>query len=214
VEKSAGDQTQEELSASLPSAFFRQPWNSRRRWRGGGSVVDDQWIYERAGDGSARFVLGMVGLNPLVCFGINPSTAVPNAPDRTVARVSRFAADNGYDSWTMLNVYPQIATDPKDLDRAYRQDLKAENERQIAGIIAGRPLTLLAAWGGLIASRPYLPALLSDILKLTSVAGCDWVSLGYSTKDGHPRHPLFVRSDTALQPFSVERYLEGDTQRG
>jgi hypothetical protein len=177
-------------------------------------VVDDQWIYERAGDGSARFVLGMVGLNPLVCFGINPSTAVPNAPDRTVARVSRFAADNGYDSWTMLNVYPQIATDPKDLDRAYRQDLKAENERQIAGIIAGRPLTLLAAWGGLIASRPYLPALLSDILKLTSVAGCDWVSLGDSTKDGHPRHPLFVRSDTALQPFSVERYLEGDTQRG
>ena len=173
-------------------------------------MTHDQWIYERAADGSARYVLGTVGLNPLVCFGINPSTAVPNAPDRTIARVSRFAADNGYDSWTMLNVYPQIATDPKDLDRACRPVLKAENERQIAGMIAGRALTLLAAWGGLIASRPYLPSLLRDILKLTSVAGCDWVSLGDSTKGGHPRHPLFVRADTPLQPFGVERYLQAE----
>jgi hypothetical protein len=73
----------------------------------GNAVADDQWIYERSADGSARFVLGTVGVNPLVCFGINPSTAVPNAPDGTVARVSKFAVD----SWTMLNVYPQIATD-------------------------------------------------------------------------------------------------------
>lgn len=168
----------------------------------------DQWIYERAPDGSARFVLGTIGLNPLVCFGINPSTAAPNALDRTVSRVHRFAADNGYDSWTMLNVYPQISTDPKALDQTYRQDLKAENERQIAGVIAGRRLTLLAAWGGLIASRPYLPSLLGDILRLPSISRCDWVSLGDSTKDGHPRHPLYMRADTPLQPFSVERYLQ------
>lgn len=176
----------------------------------GGPVTHDQWIYERSADGSARFVLGTVGLKPLVCFGINPSTAAPNALDRTVARVSRFAADNGYDSWTMLNVYPQIATDPKKLDQEYRQELKAENERQIAGVIAGRPLTILAAWGGLISSRPYLSALLGDILRLTSLAGCDWVSLGDPTKDGHPRHPLYVRADTQLRPFTVGRYLQGD----
>ena len=77
----------------------------------GSAVAHGQWIYERSADGSARFVLGTVGVNPLVCFGINPSAAVPNAPDRTVARVGNFAVDNCYDSWTMLNVYPQIATD-------------------------------------------------------------------------------------------------------
>jgi hypothetical protein len=32
-------------------------------------------------------------------------------------------------------LYPQIATDPKDLDHAYRRDLKAENERQMVGMI-------------------------------------------------------------------------------
>ncbi|WP_158252741.1 DUF1643 domain-containing protein [Cryobacterium sp. N21] len=166
-----------------------------------------RWIYERAADGSARYALGTVGLNPLVCFGINPSTAVPNALDRTVSRVNNFALDNGFDSWIMLNVYPQIATDPRDLDRVYRPDIKDENERQIAKIIDGRPLTILAAWGGLITSRPYLPALLEDILQLTSASGCSWISLGDPIKSGHPRHPLYARGDAPLQAFSMDNYL-------
>ncbi|WP_193597791.1 DUF1643 domain-containing protein [Microbacterium sp. YJN-G] len=168
--------------------------------------MTEQWIYEHAADGSARFVLGAVGKNPLVCFGINPSTAVPAAPDRTVARVTRFAADNGYDSWTMLNVYPQISTDPKGLHLEHDVELKAENERHIARMTAGRP-TLLAAWGGLVTSRPYLWSLLTDILKITTAAGAQWVSLGAPTKDGHPRHPLYVRADTPLVPFDIEGYL-------
>ena len=164
------------------------------------------WTYERSADGAARFVLGTIGRNPLVCFGINPSTAMPLAPDRTINRVSKFAAANGCDSWTMLNVYPQIATDPKNLDRECRPELKTANEHHITQTIAGRQLTLLAAWGGLISFRPYLPSLLNDIIQLTTAAGCDWVSLGAPTKAGHPRHPLYVQADTPLQPFSVDGY--------
>ena len=167
-----------------------------------------QWVYETTADGSARFVLGTVGLNPLVCFGINPSTAAPNSPDRTISRLSRFAADNGFDSWTMLNVYPQITTDPRNLDRVYRPELKAENERHIATQLGGRPLTLLAAWGGLIASRPYLPSLLVDILQSSAVADCSWLSLGEPTKDGHPRHPLYRPAETPLQQFDMNAYLQ------
>jgi hypothetical protein len=175
----------------------------------GDHVAPVQWIYERAVDGSARFVLGTAGQNPLVCFGINPSIATPDALDPTVKRVRRFAVNNGYDSWTMLNVYPQIATDPRDLDRLHRAELKDENERQIAALIDGRALTLLAAWGGLVTSRPYLPALLRDILELTSRAGCQWVSLGDSTKHGHPRHPSRLAAETPLQPFDMDSYLHG-----
>ena len=171
-------------------------------------MASDQWIYEPSADDSARFVLGTVGVKPLVCFGINPSTAAPGVPDRTVARVSKFAVDNGYDSWTMLNVYPQIATDPKNLDREYRPDLKAENERHIADTIDDRPLTLLAAWGGLISIRPYLPLLLKDIIRLNSVARCNWIALGDPTKGGHPRHPLYVRAATPLKVFNMNEYLE------
>ncbi|WP_194384368.1 DUF1643 domain-containing protein [Microbacterium luteum] len=170
-------------------------------------MTQEGWIYERSSDGAARFVLGTGGENPLVCFGINPSTAKPGALDPTAKRVARFAQDNGFDSWAMLNVYPQIATDPKRMDREYRLELKTENERQIERAIDGRSLTLLAAWGGLIVSRPYLRRLLSDIVTVTASAGCDWVSLGEPTKDGHPRHPLYVRSEVKLAHFAIDRYL-------
>lgn len=36
--------------------------------------MSEQWLYRPNVDNSARFVLGTVGDNPLVCFGVNPST--------------------------------------------------------------------------------------------------------------------------------------------
>ena len=164
-----------------------------------------QWVYVHTVDNSARFVLGTVGQNPLVCFGINPSTAKPNALDPTVARVSGFATSNGYDSWIMLNVYPQIATNPTDLDQNFLPALKTENELQIEAVLEGRSFTLLAAWGVLINKRPYLRSLLRDIIALPSLSACDWVSLG-QTDDGHPRHPSRVASGIPLEPFDMDRY--------
>ncbi|WP_404311527.1 DUF1643 domain-containing protein [Agrococcus terreus] len=171
------------------------------------------WIYQRSADGSARFVLGTVGENPLVCFGINPSTAVPGAPDPTVRRLMGFAARDGFDSWVMLNVHPQISTDPRGLDHVFRPDFKTENERHIARVIDGRPLTLLAAWGGLIESRPYLRPLLKDIVQLADAAGYEWVSLGDPIAGGHPRHPSRARGDAPLQRFDVTAYLRASDRR-
>lgn len=172
-------------------------------------TTQSPWVWERTPDNSARFVLGTQGRNPLVCFGINPSTAVPGVPDPTVKRVMSFAAANGYDSWTMLNIYPQIATNPDDMDEEHRLDLKSENERHIAALLAGRPLTLLAAWGNLITKRVYLRSLLQDLVKISAAAGCDWVSLGAPTLKMHPRHPLYVRGGTPLQRFDMDQYLRG-----
>ena len=166
-----------------------------------------QWIYERSVDGTARFALGTVGLKTLICFGVNPSTAVPGDPDPTVRRVTSFAARDGFDSWIMLNLYPQISTDPKGLDRVCDPLLKLENERHIARLIDGRPLTLLAAWGGLIDTRGYLLSLLEDIVRVTDTAGCDWVSLGEPLGGGHPRHPSRARGDAPREPFDMSSYL-------
>ena len=38
-----------------------------------------KWIYKNNTDNTCRYVLGILGDNPLICFGINPSTAEPKA---------------------------------------------------------------------------------------------------------------------------------------
>ena len=74
-----------------------------------------KWTYITNKDNSARYTLGKLGSKMLFFVGINPSTARPDDLDRTVARVENFAFNNGYDGWLMLNVYPQRATNPKDM---------------------------------------------------------------------------------------------------
>ena len=165
-----------------------------------------RWLYERTVDDAARFVLGTVGDNPLVCFGVNPSTAEPNQLDRTIQGVSKVAVRNGFDGFIMLNVYPQRATDPNDLHSDFDPALKSENERQISAVIRGRKLTLWAAWGALINKRRFLPLLLRDILVLPEVAASEWVSRGAVSRAGHPHHPLYVKDTEKLEPFSVAHY--------
>lgn len=172
-------------------------------------MVSAAWLYEHNVDNSARFVLGTVGANPLICVGVNPSTAAPGDPDLTVSKVMGFAARNGFDSWVMLNLYPQRSTDPKGMHLVADPALQVENERQIAALVAGRPLTLLAAWGGLITARSYLPRMLAGIVAVTDAAGCEWVSIGDLLGSGHPRHPSRAGYAWPLQSFDVSGYLRG-----
>ena len=62
------------------------------------------WIYERNHDNSARYVLGEAGHNPLICIGVNPSTAEPNNLDPTLRSVKRFAEFHNFDGWLMFNL--------------------------------------------------------------------------------------------------------------
>lgn len=166
-----------------------------------------QWIYAPSDDGIARFMLGTEGQNPLICFGINPSTAVPGKLDPTVTRVRNIAARNQFDSWLMLNIYPQISTDPKGIHHVFEPALKNENERHIEQLLSGRSLTILGAWGSLIDSRNYFHSLLADVVKVTDAAGCRWVSLGKPLVNGHPRHPSRARNDLLLESFDMVAYL-------
>lgn len=72
----------------------------------------------------------------------HPSIAEPGKLDRTLQTVERVALRNGFDSWIMLNVYPQRATDPNEIHGDLDPALKAENERHIVELVNGRSLTL------------------------------------------------------------------------
>ena len=92
------------------------------------------WYYEPHTYLPYRYVLGRVGRHPLVCIGINPSTAQPGALDPTLKSVERLANANGFDSWIMFNVYPQRATNPNDMDKTPDRALCDENLRWLPAV--------------------------------------------------------------------------------
>ena len=154
-----------------------------------------EWIYEKNEDNTARYILGTIGAHPLACFGINPSTAEPNNLDPTVRRVQLVAKSTGHDSFIMFNIYPQRATDPKNLHMTANMELVNENETFLSKVVDGRRLKIWAAWGNLIESRKYLPILKQRIINLPGLKHAEWVKRGPLTSRGHPRHPLYCRND-------------------
>ena len=140
------------------------------------------WYYEPHTYQPYRYVLGRVGTHPLVCIGINPSTAQPGALDPTLKSVERLAAANGFDSWIMFNVYPQRATDPNDMDRVPDRALCDENLRWLKAVLAQTEPTMWAAWGTLIEKRDYLPGLMREMVALTREREMPWVTFGRRSK--------------------------------
>ena len=83
----------------------------------------EKWLYAPNFYSEYRYILGTRGKNPLICIGINPSTAEPDNLDNTLKSVERIALGNGFDSFIMFNVYAQRATSPDDMEKELNEDL-------------------------------------------------------------------------------------------
>ena len=178
-----------------------------------GGYDADKWLYVPDFYTEYRYILGTRGKNPLICIGVNPSTAAPDDLDNTLKSVSRIAAGNGFDSWLMFNVYAQRATRPDDMDRVCNGRLHAENMRAFAYILAkvaanGVSPALWAAWGTIIEKRDYLPDCVRDMARIGQEYGGHWLRAGKCSNKGHPHHPLYLRKDEKTCPFDMDAYLE------
>ena len=170
-----------------------------------------KWLYVPNYYSEYRYILGTRGKKPLICIGINPSTAVPGALDNTLKSVERIALHNGYDSFLMFNVYAQRATDPDDMELTYNQLLHRENMKAFDYALSldeGGSPAVWAAWGTIIEKREYLPSCVKDMIQLGNVRGARWFSAGKKSKKGHPHHPLYLRKDSPLAPFDIEDYID------
>ena len=171
-----------------------------------------RWLYVPDFYTEYRYILGTRGEKPLICIGVNPSTAAPDDLDNTLKSVSRIAAGNGYDSWIMFNVYAQRATDPDDMDLTLNETLHRENMRAFEYILKnvgeGVSPSVWAAWGTIIEKRPYLKDCVLDMVSLGRKYGAKWYSAGKRSVKGHPHHPLYLRKDSTPAPFDVENYLD------
>lgn len=170
-----------------------------------------KWLYVPNFYSEYRYILGTRGVKPLICVGINPSTAAPDDLDNTLKSVERVAHHNGYDSFIMFNVYAQRATNPDDMELTYNQALHAENMRAFDYALSldrtGTP-AIWAAWGTIIEKRDYLPACVRDMIDIGNAHSAAWFSAGKKSKKGHPHHPLYLRKDSPLEPFDVDGYLD------
>ena len=169
----------------------------------------NKWIYAPNFYSEYRYILGTRGKNPLICIGINPSTAQPGALDNTLKSVERIALGNGFDSFIMFNVYAQRATDPDSMEEHCNFRLHKENLEAFRYVlsISDKP-AVWAAWGTIIEKRSYLPQCLRDMLAAGEEFGARWFCAGAVSKKGHPHHPLYLKKDEKIKPFDIQAYLE------
>lgn len=166
------------------------------------------WIYTHDRNNTVRYLLGTIGSNPLICVGINPSTAAPHALDNTLKSVERLSLYHGHDSWIMLNVYPQRATNPNDMHVECDPVIHKRNLEAIWNIIQNiQKPRFWAAWGTLIEKRPYLLPCLKDICHIAQTMESTWVSMGKTSTKGHPHHPLYLSKTSEKNDFDIKGYL-------
>ena len=167
-----------------------------------------------------RFVLGVTGNNPLICFGVNPSTANNDYADKTLHMVEQIAKRNGFDSWMMFNIYPYRSTNPKCLPHIRNMELHKENLHYIKSYLGKikqtekTNLTIWAAWGNPIFERDYLINCLRDIYDITNQYSCRFVAFGAekngkimsTTKQNNPRHPSRLSFSAKSESFDITHY--------
>ncbi len=133
---------------------------------------------------------------------LNPSTAGAADDDATIRRVTRFSYDWGFGRLQVVNLFPFIATDPRDLMRLapHRPAALAQNDDILRGACAASH-RVVCAWG---ADPSATAERVAHVLRLVAHANPREVGCLGRTKSGAPKHPLRLAKTTAFEPFSLE----------
>ena len=120
---------------------------------------------------------------------LNPSTATEFQNDPTVERCERRARALGFGAFRVTNIFAFRATDPRVM-RAMADPIGPDNDATIVDSARDWADSILCAWGthGAHLGRG---AAVEGLLRAT---GRELLTLGLS-KDGHPKHPLYIGYD-------------------
>jgi hypothetical protein len=130
----------------------------------------------------------------LVVVGLNPSTADANIDDQTIRRCLGFAKREKLGGLVMLNLFALRSTDPKAMLRD-EEPVGPENDVWIQHAVdVNRALgsTFVAGWG-VHGSHLHRDEALRRLIPEMKCFGI--------TKDGAPRHPLYLRGDAPIVTF-------------
>ncbi len=132
---------------------------------------------------------------------LNPSTADETFDDPTIRRCINFSKKWGAGRLVVVNLFAMRATRPaKLLDAADPEG--PENSWYIRQHITAHQTTMvIAAWGAFVDKLTVKTGRIA-IESMAHVANKPVRCLG-RTQDGAPRHPLYVRGDTELEPYGA-----------
>lgn len=132
--------------------------------------------------------------HPKIAFVLlNPSTADEEKNDPTIRRCIGFARAWNFGSMEVVNLFAYRATDYRELFKI--SDPIGEENNHFLMQVVERCSTVVVGWGarGTLFDR--------DLQVMPLLAGRKNVYCLGITKDGQPRHPLYVKGDTRLVPF-------------
>ena len=129
----------------------------------------------------------------ILWIGLNPSTADERRLDPTLTRIAAFSKREGFDGFWMANLFALRTPYPEEM-RADPEPVGPDNDAALLRA-ASRCEAVVAAWGagGFFLDRARHVAQL--------LAGHTLHCLG-TTRDGSPRHPLYVPASQALTPWA------------
>ena len=122
---------------------------------------------------------------PLIMFvGLNPSTANEMSDDPTIRRVKKFAFDWGFGGVYMMNLFAWVTPYPEELITS--ENSIGENDMHLLEV-SRKCSEIIFAWGSFkeaIERAEQVKAMFPQAKALII------------NRDGSPRHPLYVRSQT------------------
>jgi hypothetical protein len=130
---------------------------------------------------------------PVVVFiMLNPSTTDAEADDPTIRRCIGFAKTWGHGGIRVVNLFAYRATDPKELTKVM-DPTGPDNHLHIISAINHNTGIIIAAWG---TNGNQKHSKIIELLRFSHEVHC----LG-KTKEGYPKHPLYIKADVKPELF-------------
>lgn len=130
----------------------------------------------------------------MVWIMLNPSTADASEDDPTIRRCMGFARRNGNGGIRVVNLYAYRAMNPNKLRSVQDPIGRTMNDTFIWSFCRENKCVVVCAWGAFRVDD-HRAKYVMNMLKMKSIP---LYRLGASTKAGHPRHPLYLKSDSPL----------------
>lgn len=129
---------------------------------------------------------------------LNPSTADAERDDPTIRRCVAFAKREGYHGITIINLFSLRTKDPKVLKHGHTKNgiMQSHYVSTAMRRAYDRGLGVVCAWG----VHGGLQDADKQFVAYAKLIGVPLTCLG-ETKNGHPKHPLYLHRDTEFKPY-------------